>query len=337
RPAAGEDELTYNRDLIRSVVSTVDAMGATAETKAMDMFRYPETIEILQNVKLYVETHGGKMEEAALDLFKVDMNAVVDTLLADGKISSERAAGYRSAIENQFNPMTVDITLGQFTGVVREMKLARRADGTVAPEIHLEVSRLAALVGDNFGDETALEGFKKAMKDFGLSKQELQNMAGLVRRLQMETDPAQREALQRQLTYASERATFVIGERETAGLPDEREQERTAITERFETFEIETIRTELRQQFDRVRAVAPEARTPDMAQVLVDGLRALVDLDDREAGLLDALGASLKDRIQDDQTIDAVQDMAMRLKSKSEKDRLQRYEDAVARESAAAA
>ncbi|MDP3771274.1 MAG: hypothetical protein Q8R16_03165, partial [bacterium] len=56
RPAAEEDELTYNRDLIRSVVSTVDAMGATAETKAMDMFRYPETIEILQNVKLYIET-----------------------------------------------------------------------------------------------------------------------------------------------------------------------------------------------------------------------------------------------------------------------------------------
>ncbi|MBI4449738.1 hypothetical protein HY634_01650, partial [Candidatus Uhrbacteria bacterium] len=330
RPAAGEDELTYNRDLIRSVVSTVDAMGATAETKAMDMFRYPETIEILQNVKLYMETHDGKMEEAVLDLFKVDMNAVVDTLLADGKISAERAAGYRSAIENQFNPFTVEITLGQFTGVVREMKLTRRADGTVAPEIRLEVSRLAALVGDNFGDETALKGFVKAMQDFGLSKQELQNMAGLVRQLQAETDPTQREVLQQQLTYASERATFVIGTRETAGLPDEREEELAAITERFETFERETIRTELRQQFDRIRAVAPEARTPDMAQSLADELRGLFDLDDREAGLLDALGASLKDRIQDNQTIDAAQDMVTRLKSKSEKERLKRYEDAAA-------
>ncbi len=330
RPAAGEDELTYNRDLIRSVVSTVDAMGATAETKAMDMFRYPETIEILQNVKLYAETHGGKIEDAALDLFKTDLNAVVDTLLADGRISAERAAGYRSAIENQFNPKTVEITLGQFTGVVREMKLARRADGTVAPEIHLEVSRLAALVGDNFGDETALEGFKKAMKDFGLSKRELQSMADLVRRLRVETDPTQREALQRQLTYASERATFVIGERETAGLPDEREQERTAITERFEAFERETIRSEIRQQFERIRAVSPEARTPDMAQALVDELRGLFDLDDREAGLLDALGQSLKDGIQNNQTIEAAQGMVIRLKSKSEKGRLKRYEDAAA-------
>jgi len=330
RPVAGEDELTYNRDLIRSVVSTVDAMGATAETKAMDMFRYPETIEVLQNVKLYTETHGGVVEPEVLDLFKMDLNTVVDTLLAGGKISSERAAGYRSAIENQFSPHTVEITLGQFTGVVREMKLTRRADGTVAPEIRLEVSRLAALVGDNFGDEMALKGFVKAMQDFGLSRTELQNMAGLVRQLQSETDPVLREALQQQLTYASERATFVISEQETAGVPDEREQELAAITERFEIFERETIRTELRQQFDRVRAVAPEARTPDMAQIIVDELRGLFDLNDREAQLLDVLGVNLKDGIQNDQIIDATQDVVTRLKSKSEKERLQRYEDAAA-------
>ena len=34
RPDAASDEVTYNRDLIRSVVSTVDAMGVTSETKS---------------------------------------------------------------------------------------------------------------------------------------------------------------------------------------------------------------------------------------------------------------------------------------------------------------
>ncbi|MBI4434276.1 hypothetical protein HY635_00430 [Candidatus Uhrbacteria bacterium] len=332
RPAAGENELTYNRDLIRSVVSTVDAMGATAETKAMDMFRYPEVIDILQNVKLYAETHGGpkEMEPAALAVFKQDLNAVVDTLLADGKISEERAAGYRSAIENQFNPQTVEITLGQFTGVVREMKLTRRADGTVAPEIRMDVSRLAALVGDNFGDTIALQGFVKAMKDFGLTESRLQELGGLVRQLQSESDPARREALQRQLVYESERATFIIGERETAGLPDEREQERTAITERFEAFGRETIRSELRQQFERIRAIPPGERTPEMARALVDELTTLFELDDREAQTLKALGKHLRENIRSDQELSTVQSTIARLKSKSEKQRLRRYEEAAA-------
>lgn len=329
RPAAGENELTYNRDLIRSVVSTVDAMGVTAETKAMDLFRYPEAIDILQSVKLYSETHDGKVEPEALGLFKQDLGGVVDALLAEGKISEERAAGYRSAIEDQFNPVTAEITLGQFTGVVREMKLARRPDGTVAPEIRMDVSRLAALVGDSFGDKLALQGFVKAMKDFGLTEGRLRELAGLVRQLQSETDPARREALQQQLTYESERATFVISERETTGLPDEREQELAAITERFEVFERETIRSEIRQQFERLRAAAPEARTPDMAQAIVDELRTLFDLNDREAQMLEALGKHLKANVRSDQGLDEVQGMIVRLKSKSEKERLRKYEDAV--------
>lgn len=337
RPAAGEDELTYNRDLIRSVVSTVDAMGVTAETKAMDLFRYPEAIDILQSVKLYADTHDGKVEPEALDLFKQDLNVMVDALVADGKISAERAAGYRSAIENQFNPVTAEITLGQFTGVVREMKLARRPDGTVAPEIRMDVSRLAALVGDSFGDKLALQGFVKAMKDFGLTERRLRELSGLVRQLQSETDPARREALQQQLTYESERATFVISERETTGLPDEREQELAAITERFEAFERETIRSELRQQFERIRAVEPRARTPDMAQAIVDELRTLFELDDREAQMLETLGKYLKENVQSDQALDEVQGMIVRLKSTAEKQRLKKYEDAVVAQSDARA
>ena len=58
--------------------------------------------------------------------------------------------------------------------------MARRSDGSIAPEIRMDVSRMAAIVGDNFGDKRA-QGVCKAMEDFGLTKERLQSMARLVR------------------------------------------------------------------------------------------------------------------------------------------------------------
>lgn len=331
RPEAAQDEITYNRDLVRSVVSTVDAMGVTSETKAMDMFRHPETIDILQDVKLYSETHGGKVDDAALAQFKWDMGALVEQWLAEipPRISQERAKGYRSAIENQFNPVTVEITLGQFTGVVKEMKMVRRPDGSIAPEIRMDVSRLAALIGDTFGEKEALKGFTKAMEDFGLTKDRLQHMAGLVRQLRGETYPQRRAALQKQLTYESDRATFIVGESETTGLPDEREEELHAIFERFAQFERETVRSELRHSFEALREVAPDERTPEMVMALSNELRALFELDDAQTRHMDSLIDRLASQMQDNETLSAVQTEVSQFKSETEKTRLRKYEEAV--------
>lgn len=332
RTQAAPDEITYNRDLVRSVISTVDAMGVTSETKAMDMFRHPESIDILQDVKLYSETHGGKVDDAALAEFKRDMNALVDQWLLEKppRISQERARGYRSAIENQFNPVTVDITLGQFTGVVKEMKMVRRSDGSIAPEIRMDVSRLAALIGDRFGEKEALKGFVKAMQDFGLPQERLQHIASLVRQLRHETDTERRATLQEQLTFVSDRATFVVGENETTGLPDEREEELRAIYERFAQYERDTVRSELRHSFEVLREIAPESRTPEMVLTLSNELRALFELDDRQMQRMDSLMDRLASNAHDNVTLTAVEKEVNQFTSSSEKARLRKYEEAAA-------
>lgn len=328
RPEAAADEITFNRDLIRSVVSTVDAMGVTSETKAMDMFRHAESVDILQDVKLYAETHDGKVDDETLGEFKKKMHQLVDRWLAEKppRVSAERAVGYRSAIDNQFNPVTVEITLGQFTGVVRDMKLQKRPSGEVVPEIQMDVSRLAALVGDNFGDKTALNGFVKAMEDFGLTKDRLQHLAGTVRALRAETDPVKRAELLQALTFETDRATFKIGERETTGLADEREEELRLITERFEQFERETVRSNIRDIFGRLRETKAEKRTTSHALDAGDACRVLFDLDDEEAARFDQLRARLVEEIQDDAKLALIQSEVNRYRSKNEKHHLKKYE-----------
>ncbi len=332
RQESAPDEITYNRDLIRSVVSTVDAMGVTYETKAMDMFRHPEAIDLLLNVKLYTQTHDGKMDEAALAEVKKDFNTLIDTWVANGSVSAQRASGYRSAVENQFNPVTVEITLGQFTGVVREMTLKKRSDGTIAPEIQMDISRMAALVGDSFGDKTALKGFAKAMEDFGLSESLLQEQAATVHALQAQTDPTRRAELQARLRFESDRATFQVGEHETTGLQDEREEEIQAITEHFEQFQRDTVRSEIQRSFYRIRETPSNERGPEMAVAVGNELRALFELDDEEAEKINLLTQRLFTHITNDAEVSKIQAEVNRFKSKTEKERLRKYETAAATE-----
>lgn len=331
--------ITYNRELIRSVVSSVDTMGVTSETKSMDFFRYPESIDILHDVKLYAETHDGEVDDEATARFKEALNEVVQKLVDSGRIQEERAKGYRSAIENQFNKVTAEITLGQFTGVVREMRAVETADGKIIPEISMEMSRLAAIVGDTFGEETAIKGFNKAMNDFGLSKGQQEVFGETVAALKTEKDPDARKKLIRKLTFnpgADEtrlRARFVIGQQEATGLPgetallpDAREQELQGITERFDVFQKETIRSKIRKGFEGLRETSPDKRTQEMVLELRENLRKLFDLDDEETLKLASLNDRLQAGYQDNKTLDGVEKDYKQFKSTKEKERLKRYE-----------
>lgn len=323
------DEITFNRDLIRSIVSTVDAMGVTSETKAMDMFRQPEAIDLLLDVKLYMETHGGKMEPAALAVAKKKFNVLIDKWVNEKTVSEERAKGYRSAIENQFNTVTAEITLGQFTGVVSDMKLERRKDGKIVPKIEMNVSRLAAIVGDNFGDKGALKGFAKALEDFGLSASLLQKQAGTVRELKGERDPIRREALLEKLAFSSDRATFQVDQREKTGLSDEREEEGEAIIKKFEAFEAGTIRSEIRRTFESLLSKKPEERTQGTVLSIMGGVRSLLDLDGEEMEKFESLQQRMMDGLGSDDKLKEIQGEIVKFKSMEEKTRLQEYEEAV--------
>lgn len=196
----------------------------------------------------------------------------------------------------------------------------------------MDVSRMAALVGDNFGDKTALKAFAKAMEDFGLPESLLQKQAATVRELQAEKDPARRTELQARLRFESDRATFQVGERETTGLPDEREEEIRATMERFKQFESDTVRSGLRQIFARILETNPEERTESIALEAGDQLRALFELDDEEAPQLETLKQRLIDTVGNDTEIHKIQAEVNKFKSKTEKDRLRKYETAVADE-----
>lgn len=343
RADAQPDEITYNRDLIRSVVSTVDAMGVTSETKAMDMFRQPEAIDLLLDVKLYTETHGGKMEPAALAIAKGKFNVLIDRWVQQKTISEERGRGYRSAVENQFNPVTVEITLGQFTGVVSSMKLElrkikeigedgieREIDGPIVPKIEMNVSRLAAVVGDNFGDKGALKGFAKALEDFGLSASLLQDEADTVRELKGELDSTRREELLKKLAFSSDRATFQVDQKEVTGLSGERAEEAEAIIKKFEAFEANTIRSEIRKAFESLLEKNPEDRTPEMALSIMSGMRSLISLDSQESAKFEDLEQRMMDGLKNNEEMRKIQTEVVRFKSEKEKARLREYEEAVA-------
>ena len=191
-----------NPDLIRSITSTVDALGVTAEIKCPAFFRKPEVIETLQKVKMYMDTHlepppakeGASLKEqddakkakkeykartkVAMDKFKAEMHVI-----ADQEPIEDRKKAFHKAIDTQFNPRTAEMTLGQYTGMLREIQMDATGD-RIVPKIRMEISRSQALIGDMFGDPVALKAFTKAMEDFGVSKKDMQEIGKQIRRLQ---------------------------------------------------------------------------------------------------------------------------------------------------------
>ena len=148
----------------------------------------------------------------------------------------------------------------------------------------MDVSRMAAIVGDNFGDKTALKGFCEG--DGGLwaykgtssiyGETRASYAVKLILRAAMNSKSGSH--------FVSDRATFIVSEGETTGLSDEREEELRAITERFEQFDRDTVRTDIRRLFTRLYEVRAGERTMDLALEVQHELALLFELDDRRLG-----------------------------------------------------
>ena len=185
----------FNPDLIRSITSTVDALGVTAETKCPAFFREPRVIKILQKVKLFADKHGGEVTSEALEMYKAQLRT-----LADNEPDAVRKSGFHSAIENQFNPVTVEMTLGQYAGVLKDIKIAENK-GRMVPHITMDISRSQALIGDLFGDKISTKAFKKAMEDFGVSEDVMEHMAKIIRQIRVAKTEEEKKSLIGQLRY----------------------------------------------------------------------------------------------------------------------------------------
>ncbi len=314
---------TYNRPLIRSVVSTVDSLGVTAETKAMDLFRHPETIRVLQDARLHLEAEGA-LSEVALARFKADMNVAIATLEASRRVSPERAAAYRQAVDRKFGADVIKKTIGQYAGIVRSVRLTRNERGALVPEVRMDMSRLQALVAGTFGEEASLAGFKKALEAFGLGPKDLDELGKAVAKLRRETDPAKRAKLLERLTFRSERACFVIGETEALGFRDERAEEFAALQGSFAALAETSPRQQRREAFRQLLRTDPP-RPKALVEATIERLSDLIDRDEpRQALRLAQLADLLRSHANDDDGIEALEEAFRGLLSKEERARLTR-------------
>ncbi|MFZ2969696.1 MAG: hypothetical protein WA063_00960, partial [Minisyncoccia bacterium] len=233
--------------IIRSITSTVDALGVTAETKCPAFFRSPEVIKILQKVKLFADTHEGKVSPDAMEMYKDQLRKI-----ADKEPDAGRKEGYYSAIENQFNPVTAEMTLGQYTGVLKDIKMAEE-EGRMLPHISMEVSRAQALLGDLFGDKMSVKAFVKAMEDFGVSKESMADIAKTLKQIKEAGTDEEKRALKEKLKYSSDKAVFEFASEFADGAPE--------IKETFDELARFAIRDEIRKLSRNLES--PENRTAE--------------------------------------------------------------------------
>lgn len=248
-----DPEKGFNPDIIRSITSTVDALGVTAETKCPAFFRRPDVIKVLQKVKLYADTHEGKVDQEVLKMYKNQLRAI-----ADKEPDAVRREGFYNAIENQFNPVTVEMTLGQYVGVLKDIKMTER-EGKIVPHISMEISRTQALLGDLFGDKISTQAFVKAMEDFGVSRDVMAKMAEVIRHIREAKTDEEKTTLKKKLTYSSDKAVFEFVPEFAEITPE--------IEKTFEELERLSIRNEIRNLSRRLES--PETQIPENVEAFL--------------------------------------------------------------------
>lgn len=169
-----------HKDLIRGITSTVDTLGVTVETKTPEFFWNKDAMRTLLRIRLAMETHGQKVPPEMMARCRQEL---ID--IAGQEPNPDRAAGYKNAVDNFFNEQTADNTLGQYTGVVRNVRVeqadADDAQGEVGDEsksvrvvVDISPSEVYAVLGNMFGSKLSNQAFVKVMEDLGLDQSELQ-------------------------------------------------------------------------------------------------------------------------------------------------------------------
>lgn len=236
-----------NPDTIRSITSTVDALGVTAETKCPEFFRGPKAIEILQKVKLYADTHKGEISSGVLESYKDQLRKV-----ADKEPSERRKEEFYEAVEKHFNLYKAETTLGQFTGVIKDIKLIEKK-GKVIPEIKIDISRIQALLGNLFGEKISINAFVKAMEDFGVPKEKIEDIGKTIRQVKKSKTKKEKENLKKKLKFEGNKAIFEFSPEFNETSPE--------IERVMEKFEKLSIRGEIRELAQRIKS--PDARTSE--------------------------------------------------------------------------
>lgn len=209
-----------NPALVRGITSVVDSLGVTAETKVPAFFNNPDTVRELFKLRLAGELTGRKIVEKK-EVFPSDEQKVLydkvlgkrkDTLrdIASRDPNPQHQEAFMSAVDS-VNGQSTDV-LGQFTGEVTGVDMVRHEEnGQLVPEVHMEmVGELGTLMRNMFGGKAELQQFAKAMKDLGMTKEQMQKFHDIVAEARAEdTDPDDAD-----LTFTSDKAVIRIDSKE---------------------------------------------------------------------------------------------------------------------------
>ncbi len=263
-----DEEKGFNFETIRSITSTVDALGVTAETKCPAFFREPAVVEVLQKIKLYNDTNEEGLTDEQMDKYKKELFAI-----ADKEPNKKRKEAFHNAISNQFNGFIVDTTLGQFTGVLKDIQIVEN-DGKLIPHIKMDISQVQALLGNLFGDKIALKSFTKAMEDFNVSEEVFIDMAEKINSIKESDSLEEKEEIMKGLKYSESMALFEFSSEFSEGSSE--------ISESFSRLEKNSIRGEVNKLFKKIEKF-DENKSFDVFSLINqfnNAIKEKLDLDD---------------------------------------------------------
>lgn len=307
--------------LVRSITSTVDALGVTVETKTPEFFWNKDAMRTLLKIRLATDTIGMKPELMAQ--YKDELRAT-----AGKEQNPDRRQAYENAVSNFFSQFTGDNTLGHFTGVVRNVSVEKVAydtdteinqehghgdedshgetQGKLRVVVEMTPTEVYALLGNMFGDKLAARSFVKAVKDLGLNPDQIEKHARVLR------GSKARGEEQKGLEVVSNHARVIVGnqfleDQPTTEIGDvDMYQKIQAIAEVFHEAELLSARTEINALLEEVDergdAVMPEIRAKFIRGVAekttADEINKLNDLisllsDKSLSGEKDALGGDI--------------------------------------------
>jgi hypothetical protein len=170
---------------IAGVISVVDAMGVTGDTKCPAIFREGLNFDILANLvmasnklkDLNAQIKDGKVDgndqgvialkkdlEATETEAKQMMHDVVDNALREGKISREVADGYHQAVDYDMSAFGAGMIVPQFGGTLEKTHM-EEVNGGHALHITFGVSENIKNLAAAFGGGDAVDAFDKVAKD----------------------------------------------------------------------------------------------------------------------------------------------------------------------------
>lgn len=218
----------FHPDLIRSVLSTVDALGTTYVHKVPAFFANPRAVTVLQQLQMYAlanvpEVCPGATPEERKKESEQRIRAAVDGPIAGRtkgfrqaleeiareEPNPERREAFLNAVRMNFNARTPEFNLGLFGGILEEVGIAVGDEGQTKIQLTMSLSQSQALLQSAWGDDLAVQSFLKVMQDMGLRDSEAIKLrvADTLRRVK-EADPSARPAILSDLRVETDRAVF---------------------------------------------------------------------------------------------------------------------------------